>query len=587
MKQGVKRRRSAESGDDMNRCGKETDSAAQISIWVMVSEDYSNPSPRQFMVPADAVIDDLKAIVKAEFEVYRGLSVFDLVVSCTAACPEDDPVSMYVPSNSASNPLVLSLWKKDSAATPIMPDLSSSKGDLSDVGAPQGSTVYMELKEGSSDKFYELKPEGRTVTVRYGRCGASGMISIKSFETKAAAATFVYKTACEKRRKGYTDVGVLRANADADQMASGDGLPLSDPLADLEAGRKVLVQGSGKLPYVLKKFNGGYSCSCQGFIMNIKRKGIQTNTCKHLKSIRGEEAEALRCTSAGRGDEATVGKASAVLMSKNNAIPRKISLAHTWKIGMDPKNYIMSEKLDGMRAYWSAGKLWTRTGNEISAPEWFVEGLPVDTELDGELFLGRQQFGECMSIARRSDASEEWKRLTYVIFDAPKIPGGIIARLSAIEAVISTPYARVHPQEVCRDVEHLLEELAKVEQLGGEGMMIRNPTAAHRGGRTNDLLKVKSFHDAEAIVIGYEDGKGKYVNMVGSLICRLKDGNTFKVGSGLSDNERLYEKTPKIGSVITFKYFELTKDGIPRFPTFLHFRPDLSPLDFNFSTSSS
>lgn len=82
---------------------------------------------------------------------------------------------------------------------------------------------------------------------------------------------------------------------------------------------------------------------------------------------------------------------------------------------------------------------------------------------------------------------------------------------------------------MCEGEEHLLTELAAMEQLDGEGMMLRHPTAAHRGGRNVDLLKVKSFHDAEAIVTDYEEGKGKYAGMVGSLVCRSRQGAAFKV----------------------------------------------------------
>ena len=132
---------------------------------------------------------------------------------------------------------------------------------------------------------------------------------------------------------------------------------------------------------------------------------------------------------------------------------------------------------------------------------------------------------------------------------------------------------------MCTSMEHLLDELAAVEKVGGEGLMLRKPDSKHRGGRTADLLKVKSFHDDEALVIGYEDGKGKYDGLVGSLVCITKAGERFKVGSGLTDNLRGFNTIP-IGSVITFKYFELTKDGIPRFPTYMRIRPDVDKSVF-------
>ena len=190
-----------------------------------------------------------------------------------------------------------------------------------------------------------------------------------------------------------------------------------------------------------------------------------------------------------------------------------------------------------------------------------------------------------MSITRRTDASNEWQRIKYVVFDAPKVRGGILERLDAAKSVLSdcgNEYAVIHPHSICTGVDHLLEELAATEQGGGEGMMLRRATAVHRGGRNTDLLKVKSFHDDEAIVVDYEEGKGKYSGMVGSLVCRSRQGAAFKVGSGLNDSQRSYQSKslPPVGSVITFQYFELTKDGIPRFPTFLRIRPDVDPAEF-------
>lgn len=191
-----------------------------------------------------------------------------------------------------------------------------------------------------------------------------------------------------------------------------------------------------------------------------------------------------------------------------------------------------------------------------------------------------------MSITRRTDASEDWKKIKYVIFDAPKVAGGIASRLEHAKEVLTNSgneYALVHPHTLCEGIDHLLGELAAMEEAGGEGMMLRSATARHRGGRNVDLLKVKSFHDDEAIVTEYEAGKGKYTGMVGSLVCRSRHGAAFKVGSGLVDSQRSYQSKslPPIGSVITFQYFELTKDGIPRFPTYLRIRPDVDPSEFN------
>lgn len=469
---------------------------------------------------------------------------------------------------------------------------------------------YLECTEGSSRKFYEISQARDKVTIRYGRLGTDGISSEKSFSDNSSATTFVNKTVHEKEKKGYSLVfkpagGGAGGSADTETPHVED--QSSGNLAtDLENGLRVFIKGSSALPYTLKRFNGGYSCTCQGWAMQVHRQGVQATSCKHLKLVRGVEAEAERCQSS-----AGVKVSSA---KKNNSIPASISLAQQWNASIDPTGYIMSEKLDGMRAYWCGKKLWTRSGLPIIAPEWFLASLPADLVLDGELFLGRQRFDECMSIARRTDASEEWRQLRYVVFDAPSVKGGVAVRLQrAAEALaaatgaasnsaanvplavtkggpvsLSTDstssdkavYWVMHPHTECIGIDHLLEELARVESLGGEGLMLRSAVAAHRGGRNSDLLKVKSFHDDEALVTAHEDGNGKYAGMVGSLVCVSRRGARFKVGSGLTDAMRSPRAAPKPGTVITFKYFELTKDGIPRFPTFLRVRPDVDKSEF-------
>jgi len=98
-------------------------------------------------------------------------------------------------------------------------------------------------------------------------------------------------------------------------------------------------------------------------------------------------------------------------------------------------------------------------------------------------------------------------------------------------------------------------------------MILRNPKALYEYKRCDAVLKVKKFHDAEATIIGIQKGQGRLIGMMGALICETKDGIQFKVGSGFTDKER--RKPPKIGSKITYQYFEVSKKGVPRFPTFL------------------
>ena len=101
----------------------------------------------------------------------------------------------------------------------------------------------------------------------------------------------------------------------------------------------------------------------------------------------------------------------------------------------------------------------------------------------------------------------------------------------------------------------------------------------YEGHRSGSLLKVKvcprndfgriiannlqTFYDAEARVTGYVPGKGRLAGLTGALKCEMESGKKFNVGTGLSDKQR--KSPPKIGSIITYRFQELTRDGVPRF----------------------
>jgi DNA ligase-1 len=252
-------------------------------------------------------------------------------------------------------------------------------------------------------------------------------------------------------------------------------------------------------------------------------------------------------------------------------------LAHSWENDLDLTGWWMSEKLDGVRAWWDGRKLISRLGNEFFAPDWFTQGLP-ETPLDGELWLDRKSFQRTVSIVRRQDRSEHWKEISFVAFDAPHMEEPFEERIAFVEDYVKRhkpAHLRAHAHQICRNLEHLREELTRVESLGGEGLMLRRPGSRYEAGRSATLLKVKTFSDAEARVIDYVDGKGRHKGRVGSLVVETPEGVRFSVGTGLSD--ALRNSPPAVGSVITYRFQELSDGGVPRFPSFVGVRLDAGP----------
>jgi DNA ligase-1 len=303
-----------------------------------------------------------------------------------------------------------------------------------------------------------------------------------------------------------------------------------------------------------------------------------------------------------------------------------------------------SVKFDGTRAFWDGGVsrgmpkvnipwannakdrkdhtctgLWSRYGNVIYAPDWWLDKLPSGVMLDGELWMGRGTFQECRSVVGRQDFVGDWSRVHFQLIDTimpnvffqsgqirnPNFTKYIVEDVCVAwyqkhgrckrlfdavptfeevvrsweklgnNVIVPTPQVRV------TGARHLNELLDQEVSLGGEGLVVRNPRSCWMPHRLDSLLKVKPEIIGEGVVRGMRAGEGKYLGMMGSLIVDFGDV-TFAL-SGFTDGERTVTGDPawmkqhpgelcppwvkgqfERGSVIRFKYRELTEDGIPR-----------------------
>ena len=253
--------------------------------------------------------------------------------------------------------------------------------------------------------------------------------------------------------------------------------------------------------------------------------------------------------------------------------PPGLLLAEVYEPGIDLSGYWVSEKLDGVRAYWDGHRLITRGSIVLQAPAWFVAGLP-GVPLDGELWMGRGRFAEVSGAVRRLDPEEsDWREIRYLVFDLPAADGTFGERLAALRRLVaesSNAYLAVVEQHRVADDPALMALLDRVVAAGGEGLMLHRDDSRYHAGRSGALLKVKPYMDAEARVVAHLPGEGKYSGMLGALLVELPDGRQFRIGTGFSDAERA--DPPPIGSTVTFKYHGRTKTGLPRFASFLRLR---------------
>jgi len=261
------------------------------------------------------------------------------------------------------------------------------------------------------------------------------------------------------------------------------------------------------------------------------------------------------------------------LTARAGTIP-ELMLADIYRQGLDLSQYRVSEKLDGVRTRWDGTHLISRGGNVFAAPEWFTKGLPA-VPLDGELWMGRGRYEEVSSIVRTQHPHEGWRNIRLMVFDLPAHDGTFAQRVIAMNRVKTESdslYLGIIEQERVGSEEDLEKWLHTVIEQGGEGLMLHRETALYANGRSQDLLKLKLFTDAEATVIGYRPGKGQFAGQIGSLRVRTDEGVIFFIGSGLSHKER--RRPPPLQSRVTFRHQGLTANGIPRFPVFLRIRDE-------------
>ena len=149
--------------------------------------------------------------------------------------------------------------------------------------------------------------------------------------------------------------------------------------------------------------------------------------------------------------------------------------------GQDVAGFFLSEKLDGWRVMVSGGRLVTRGGNFLSAPQWFMDGLPDG--IDAELFAGRGGFNQIQGMMR-----DGWHGLSLQAFDAV-MPGTFRKRLAYLRTLELPSHVQLVEQIKCKDTKHLVEYADAICEAGGEGAVVRNPAARYVQGRSGDVLR--------------------------------------------------------------------------------------------------
>lgn len=305
-------------------------------------------------------------------------------------------------------------------------------------------------------------------------------------------------------------------------------------------------------------------------------------------------------------------------------------LSKSLNIEEPPINWWASEKWDGIRALWDGEKIISR-GSGVGkpkvytyVPEWFKMTLPPGIALDGEIWIGRGLFqktsrlstikpGKSYTEAQINDiwAGSEDPPVIFKVFDIPHLKFPFEQRMKVLQTVVADrkkcwdklQYTgkKVYPiqftqQVKIKSMEQLINLYTKLTSEGAEGIMLRAPGSPYELKRSKYLLKYKIKEDSECIVREYILGDGRLKGLLGSLKCELlvdsKPSGIFtQIGTGLTDSQRenyIIEGHPEyipIGSVVSFSYMEMTKDGVPRHPVYRGIRDDIKqePVVLNVS----
>ena len=240
----------------------------------------------------------------------------------------------------------------------------------------------------------------------------------------------------------------------------------------------------------------------------------------------------------------------------NTTTQIKVMLAQSYE-GSDITNYLLSEKLDGVRALWDGENLYTRNGNIIKAPKSFTDNLPANISLDGELYIGKETFQKLIKTVKGKE--NNWDEVKYVVFDAPEALGGFYERYQhMLSTLVKNSSMTILEQIPARNNSHMFNLCETLCNSGAEGIIIKDPRSLYINGRTNKLLKFKPYNDDEAKVVAHN-------NKINGITVDYK-GILFTLTIKKS------EEVPDIGDIVTFSYSGFYDSGIPRFASYICIR---------------
>ena len=260
-------------------------------------------------------------------------------------------------------------------------------------------------------------------------------------------------------------------------------------------------------------------------------------------------------------------------------------LAGKWEDRKDKIEYpIYSQpKLDGIRCIVTKDGMFSRNGKEIISAPHIRKALDKlfkhepHTILDGELYADKfaNDFNAIVSLVKKTkptadDLKQSEKNIEYHVYDIPSVDGTFKQRCIELDEIALDFPECVKQVEthIVKNEDEVIEWYEDYVERGYEGQMLRTD-GVYENKRSKNLLKHKSFVDEEYTILDIVEGEGNRSGTAGYFVFETKDGKRFKSnvkGTWEETAGMLKNKKKLIGKEATVKYFNLTPDGIPRFP---------------------
>ena len=336
----------------------------------------------------------------------------------------------------------------------------------------------------------------------------------------------------------------------------------------------------GKINEFIIEIEGDKYRTITGFTDGIKTTS-QWTICK-AKSYCTADEQALKEATAIHRKKKETGSFENI-KDIDNEIHFEPMLAHKWEDQISKIKFpVFSQpKLDGIRCIVKKDGMWSRNGKKIiSAPHIFESMKSLfdkDSSLifDGELYADKfaNDFNAICSLVKKTkptseDLNESRIKIQYHIYDLPSNNDTFVKRYKELTNM-SLPkccvLVKTEQLDNLNDVNAYYEDYMSA---GYEGQMIRT-NEKYENKRSKSLLKHKSFIDEEYTILDIEEGIGNKTGMIGSFVFESKSGKRFNSSPKFNWEEctRMWgERESLIGKSATVKYFNLTPDGIPRFP---------------------